>query len=614
MLRLSPAGRARPAFLAGLATGAVLLAAAPAGATTFDVTTTQDPAGACATPPSGCSLRQALAIVNATPSAPDVITLAPGTYLNQQALEFPITKSVSIVGAGSKTTTVTGSVGSRVFNATGPAADVSISGITITGGHAGASFGGGINATPGTLLSLSKVAIVGNDAKYGGGINSQASAARPLTITDSLIANNTAGTFGGGGLYFDINGAAGTLRNVTVTGNVATGVSNGGLRGAGGISKLNGVVNLIDSTVAGNSATGPDGVGNLSGAFSARDTIVANGSSAVAGRQNCFTAGDGTPTPNTSLGYNLEDRDQCFPTKSTGDVVATNPMLGTLAAAPDASSTLALLPGSPAINTGNPGLCDDVGLLHDQRQLPRPQGRCDVGAFEFQLPTFGGTPAVSGSPAVGSTLTCTSPAASSVDGPATAAVSWLRDGAAVAAGDTYATTAADVGRAVACRTTVTNAAGAVDATSPALTVTSTPVTGPGPGPVPGPGPGPGPDPGTPKPAVVAKAPKLTLTPRTRTLRTILGSGGLLVSTRCDQACGVRITVEYGKKTVATGTRSVAAGKATLVRVKVTKAGKKALRGRTRVRLKVTVVATSGTKATTKTVSFTTAKPGRGWAR
>jgi len=54
------------------------------------------------------------------------------------------------------------------------------------------------------------------------------------------------------------------------------------------------------------------------------------------------------------------------------------------------TQTIALLPGSPAINAGNANGCTDARgntLTVDQRGYPRPDsfsGLCDIGAFELQ--------------------------------------------------------------------------------------------------------------------------------------------------------------------------------------------------------------------------------------
>jgi hypothetical protein len=68
-----------------------------------------------------------------------------------------------------------------------------------------------------------------------------------------------------------------------------------------------------------------------------------------------------------------------------------NPLLGPLANNGGPTQTMALLPGSPAIDSGNPSGCTD-GLGHllktDQRGDPRPNiedtGGCDRGAYERQ--------------------------------------------------------------------------------------------------------------------------------------------------------------------------------------------------------------------------------------
>jgi hypothetical protein len=45
--------------------------------------------------------------------------------------------------------------------------------------------------------------------------------------------------------------------------------------------------------------------------------------------------------------------------------------------------THALLPGSPALDVGDPAQCPAT----DQRGVPRPQGAgCDIGAFELEQP------------------------------------------------------------------------------------------------------------------------------------------------------------------------------------------------------------------------------------
>ena len=96
-------------------------------------------------------------------------------------------------------------------------------------------------------------------------------------------------------------------------------------------------------------------------------------------------AGDGTLT---AAAYNLESGDACG--FSGSDRRDTDPRLGPLAAQGGATPTHALLPGSAAIDGGDPGGCrGGAGVLaEDQRGAPRPidggsgAARCDVGAVE----------------------------------------------------------------------------------------------------------------------------------------------------------------------------------------------------------------------------------------
>ena len=68
-----------------------------------------------------------------------------------------------------------------------------------------------------------------------------------------------------------------------------------------------------------------------------------------------------------------------------------DPKLGPLQNNGGPTQTMALLAGSPAIDTGNPAGCTDGKghlLITDQRGLPRPDTEdshgCDMGAYERQ--------------------------------------------------------------------------------------------------------------------------------------------------------------------------------------------------------------------------------------
>lgn len=87
----------------------------------------------------------------------------------------------------------------------------------------------------------------------------------------------------------------------------------------------------------------------------------------------------------TNGGNNLQ-----FPAKNPNDpsdqdcaagIVTADPKLSPLANNGGSNQTMALLTGSPAINTGNNATCPTT----DQQGVARPQGGvCDIGAFELK--------------------------------------------------------------------------------------------------------------------------------------------------------------------------------------------------------------------------------------
>jgi hypothetical protein len=89
----------------------------------------------------------------------------------------------------------------------------------------------------------------------------------------------------------------------------------------------------------------------------------------------------------TDAGHNLSSDGSCTFT-GAGSMNNVDPKLGSLADNGGPTLTMALLPGSPAIDAGSA-----VGApATDQRGVARPQGPgVDIGAFEFQyIPFFSG--------------------------------------------------------------------------------------------------------------------------------------------------------------------------------------------------------------------------------
>ena len=221
--------------------------------------------------------------------------------------------------------TVSGGNLSRVFQVD-PMVTASISGLTITGGkaadHGG---GGGILDYQGTI-SLTGCTISGNSASsYGGGMRVLSGTA---TLTNCTISGNSGG--GGGGLRFGY-GSTATLTNCTLSGNSSSDALT-----------AYGTVTLTNMIVAGNAS------GDIGGTVTGTNNLTGIGGSG-----------------------GLVDG------KAGNIVGVANPGLSPLGSYGGPTQTVALLPGSPAIDAGT------GALATDQRGLGRV-GPVDIGAFESQ--------------------------------------------------------------------------------------------------------------------------------------------------------------------------------------------------------------------------------------
>ena len=270
------------------------------------------------------------------------------------------TQEFGVVTATILSTTVSGnSQGgvSSVPNIFSGGATVTITDCTISSNFS-APGGGGIFGTH-TFLSVANSTISGNSTpRSGGGI----SVSGGLVIENSTISGNSAGTSGGG-----IYGGA-TVKNSTISDNSA-GTSGGGIYGGATVE---------NSTISGNSGTNGGGIYNNS-SLVVRNTILNAGASG----ENIFNDG-GTVT---SLGYNLSSDDAGGYLTGPGDQINTDPLLGPLQNNGGPTFTHALLPGSPAIDAGDPNFSPPP--FNDQRGCSFDRvfnGRIDIGSFEMQPP------------------------------------------------------------------------------------------------------------------------------------------------------------------------------------------------------------------------------------
>ena len=286
--------------------------------------------------------------------------------------------------------------------------------------------------------------VVGGGGGLGGAANGGAICnVGVMAINCSLFASNTTvgGTGGPGGDGFGggyampsggggggnggdshgaaiFNGGAASMVNCTITGNQGGGgaggwggsggcfnehgyyyYSGGGSGGNGGnsyggIYSTNIPVGLTNCTVAFNSGTG--GSGASGGAAGCGNGGWSNGSNGVAGGGlstagallvNTILAGNNPGNCSgtiTDAGHNLSSDGTCAFT-NVGSLNNTNPKLGLLADNGGPTLTMALLPGSPAINAGDTAAAPPT----DQRGFPRPSGlAADIGAYEYAAPDF----------------------------------------------------------------------------------------------------------------------------------------------------------------------------------------------------------------------------------
>jgi hypothetical protein len=237
------------------------------------------------------------------------------------------------------------------------------------GGNLSGGDGGGINVN-GTL-NISNTTISSNGAGVsGGGISGYGT----ITINNSTISGNVAGITQpylslGGGIY---NFGTLTVTNCTISGNSAHGsISKGGGWGGG----IYGGAQIRNSTLSGNQAD-VHGGSIYGGTFDIGNSILNGGSP-----ENISTA------TVTSHGYNVCSDDGGGFLNGPGDQINTNPMIGPLQDNGGPTLTYALLPGSPAINAGDPNFTPPP--FNDQRGAPFVRvfrGRIDIGSFEAQIP------------------------------------------------------------------------------------------------------------------------------------------------------------------------------------------------------------------------------------
>jgi hypothetical protein len=335
--------------------------------------------------------------------------------------ELLIDKDLTITGPGADVITVSGNGASRVFEVTS-GVTAAVSGLTIANGRVtGVSAQGGGIFNAGTL-TVTSCTLSGNVAispwsGSGGAIansgtltvttstlsgNGPAAAGAGLSntgtaiVTSSTISSNDAHYFAGG------IGNSGTLTVTfcTLSGNGADyggGIYNSGTltvtfctlsgNGAdygGGLDNV-GTVTVTSSTFSGNSAA-PSSAGGGGGIVNYRTVTIRN--TLVAGNTARYSPAIDLFGTLNSDGYNLIGDGTGGSGYAATDLVGTadqpiDPKLGPLQDNGGPTLTMALLPGSPAIDAGD----NTDAPAWDQRGPGYPRvvnGTIDIGAFEVQ--------------------------------------------------------------------------------------------------------------------------------------------------------------------------------------------------------------------------------------
>jgi hypothetical protein len=272
---------------------------------------------------------------------------------------------------------VGGGVAVAFMGATGTITACTISGNTALGGQGGAGVAatGDLDGGP------------GGDA-FGGGLF--VGEGTGVELSDSTVAGNTAlGGLGGLGA-FDTN-----------TGTAGAGGDGGAGRGGGialdGTPNRPGQAALFNSTIAANSALGgqggPPGRGTATGNPGAGEgggLFAGNNPNVTVTTSSCLFAGNAAAaapdfdgTFGSAAATLVQDGAGAGGINNgvNGNLVGVDPRLGPLADNGGPTQTMALLPGSPAIDHGR----NDLGLATDQRGFARvANGAADIGAFEVQ--------------------------------------------------------------------------------------------------------------------------------------------------------------------------------------------------------------------------------------
>jgi len=276
--------------------------------------------------PDGGSLREAINTANANGEADSIEFSLSGTI--NLGSQLPLISHTLVIRGDNQITIDAGGVSGIffIFNQT-ETIDVTLSGLTLTGGNSGSFDGGAIRNFENLTLVGSN--LYGNSADDGGAI--AISQGGHLTVIDSALHGNSAVRWGGA----IFNSGTTVVRNSTLSGNTAS--LGGGIYN----SPSSPGITVTDSTITDNGAA-------VGGGIRAVGTSVAHVTSSIVAGNTASSSG------NDVQGSLATD---------VNNLIGGDPGLAPLADNGGPTPTHALLPGSPAIDAiALPALVRDYEL------------------------------------------------------------------------------------------------------------------------------------------------------------------------------------------------------------------------------------------------------------
>ena len=277
---------------------------------------------------------------------------------------------------------------------------VNVTNTTISGNHAAEGGGGAqvFGANNEQTVSVIDSTISGNTAADGGGGGwIQWAVGGPTTFANSTISGNTTSAQGGGLYFYGSYGLSVDMS--TITDNHA-GESTGGvflyagndLKSAGSGGHHARSAAAVASTQGGGDDTpsGPKAHKSADGGKAHATAVLAQGD--ITGSIVWGNSGnDVGEVANVTFSHSLLGTvaSGIVQTDAGGNLTGVDPLLGPLQNNGGATETHALLPGSPAKDTGPDPVPDFAGNEFDQRGAGFARvvdGRSDIGAFEVQPP------------------------------------------------------------------------------------------------------------------------------------------------------------------------------------------------------------------------------------